>query len=109
MSSGLPIGLIVEIKLKELTSQGVPYYIHQSGNHGSGLMMLKLNALDGQCKLITQQRNFLTDILEWIPALEQETVTESEADSYIHRCIARDPDLWVIEIEGREMQNPFED
>lgn len=107
--TNLPSGLIVEIKLKHLNANGVPYYIHQKGNHGSGLIMVKLNALNGQCKLLTQQRNFMTDQMEWMPVLDEELVEESKADEHIQRATNRDPDLWVIEIEDRDMQNPFAD
>ena len=64
---------------------------------------------EGRCKFLTQQRDFETDELVWVPALAEEMVDEAEADAYIQRAISRDPDLWVIEIEDKEMDNPFQD
>ena len=108
MSDRLPTALYVDAHLKNLTDQAKYYHFIQKGNHSSGIIMLKLNNLEGKVKLILQERDFMTDQMTWVGALEQETVDESDADDYIQRAISRDPDLWVIEIEDRDMQNPFE-
>lgn len=104
----LPTGLLVDAVLTPLNARGIFYYITQKGNHSSGLLLLKLNGLKGQVRLITQQRNFMTDEIEWVKALEQETLEEAVADEYIQRAVSRDPDLWVIEIEDEAMTNPFD-
>lgn len=104
----LPTALWVEAHLRRLTEQGQGYYIINKGNHASGIVLLKINALDGFCRLLIQQRDFDTDKLIWVGALKEEIVEEAKADDYIHRATARDPDLWVIEIEDREKNNPFE-
>lgn len=105
----LPTGLWLEAKLRELDTKAVSYYILQRGNHGSGLVILKLNGLQGLCRLITQQRNFMTGNLEWTNALDRDTADESAVDDYLTRARSRDPDLWIVEIEDRDMKNPFED
>ncbi|MAF98337.1 MAG: hypothetical protein CMH26_06860 [Micavibrio sp.] len=104
----LPTGLLVDAVLAPLNAKGIFYYIAQKGNHASGLLLVKLNGLKGQVKLITQQRNFMSDEIEWIDALGQELVDEPKADEYIRRQCDIDPDLWVIEIEGEAMSNPFD-
>jgi len=107
-SSDLPTGLWVEAALQGLTLKGTPFYYVQKGNHASGLVMLKLSDMRGACRLIMQQRNFMSDKLEWINALNEEQVEERAADEYIRRSIENDPDLWVVEIEDEAMANPFE-
>lgn len=109
MNDRLPTALYVDAHLKNLTAQAKFYHFIQKGNHSSGIVMLKLNSLQGKVKLIIQERDFMTDEMTWTSALPQETVEEPEADAYIQRAISRDPDLWVIEIEDRDMQNPFEE
>lgn len=104
----LPTALYVDAHLATLTQRGCFYYFLQKGNHGSGLVMLKLNGLKGLVKLITQERDFDTDEMGWINALDKEILEEPAADAYIQRAIQRDPDLWVIEIEDTDMQNPFD-
>ena len=104
----LPTNLWVDAVLTPLNARGLYYYITQKGNPHSGMLLLKLNGLRGKVRLRTQERNFMDDTLEWIDPLEQEILDESKADEYIQRAIDRDPDLWVIEIEDPEMNNPFE-
>jgi hypothetical protein len=104
----LPTALWVDACLQPLAGRGIFHYITNKGEHYSGIILLKLNGLKGRCRLLTQQRDFETDKLGWVPALSEETVEEAEADDYIQRAITRDPDLWVIEIEDAEMVNPFE-
>ena len=105
----LPVGLWLEAHLRTLETQCKPYYIVQKGDRSTGIVLVKIDDMAGTCRLLIQQRNFITDKLEWIPALAQEHIASADADAYIKRAISRDPDMWVIEIEDREKQNPFED
>lgn len=105
----MQIGILIEAILRDLTAKAVPYYILQTGNQASGLILLKMNGLNGQTRLLARQRNFMTDTLEWVPALKEEIIPEAEADAFIERSKRRDPDLWVIEVEDRQMVNPFAD
>lgn len=95
--------------MRRLNAEGVPYYIMQKGAYAGGLVLLKINTLGEGCLLLTQQRDFETNKLGWANALEQDRVPEPDADAYIQRAVSRDPDLWVIEVEDREGENPFED
>lgn len=103
----LPVHLWIDAQLRPLNDLGVFYYIHKRGEKNSGIILLKINRLDGFCKLLIQQRDF-EGKLGWMNALQVEIVEESKADAYIQRSSLRDPDLWVIEIEDRAMNNPFE-
>ncbi len=108
MSEGLlPVHLWIDAQLAPLNARGVFYYVQQRGEKNSGVILLKLNGLQGQCRLLIQQRDLDGD-LGWMDALRKELVEEAEADAYICRAISRDPDLWVIEVEDRDMKNPFE-
>ena len=102
----LPTGLWVEAHLRRLDQQFKPYYIINRGNHGSGTVLLKINGLGAGLRLLQQERN-LDGALTWVDALNVTMVEETKADDYIRRSIARDPDVWVIEIEDRTLSNPF--
>lgn len=103
----LPVHLWIDAQLRPLNDRGVFYYIQQRGEQNTGTVLLKLNALDRTCKLLIQQRDFEGKI-GWMHAMGKELVEEIDADQYIQRSISRDPDLWVIEIEDKNMNNPFE-
>lgn len=103
----LPVHLWIDAQLRPLNDRGIYYYIKQRGEKNSGVILLKLSDCLGKCRLLIQQRGF-DGAMGWMNALGQDIVEEKQADSYIERSILRDPDLWVIEIEDREMQNPFE-
>src|SRR5690554_6108951 len=102
----IPTYLWLEAKIRELSAQGVGVYVAQRGDKAGGLVLLKVSDMMGQCKLLTQQRN-LDGELVWAAALKEEVSDEKSADDYIARACQRDPDLWVIEVEDREMKNPF--
>ena len=105
MSDRLPTSLYVDAHLKVLSDRGIYYYFIQKGNALSGLILLKINNLKGGVQLLIQERNFMTDQMEWANALPEDNIDEKDADAYIQRAIARDPDLWAIEIE--DSKNPF--
>lgn len=103
----LPVHIWIDAQLKPLNERGVFYYIHQCGERNSGTILLKINGLAGDCRMLVQQRD-LDGNMGWIDVFVKEFVEEKQADQYIQRAITRDPDLWVIEIEDTEMNNPFE-
>jgi hypothetical protein len=103
----LPVHIWIDAQLKLLNDQGVFFYIHQRGEQTTGTVLLKLNGLKGKCRIIVQQRD-IEGKMGWMDAIGKELVEELQADQYIQRAIKRDPDLWAIEIEDREMKNPFE-
>lgn len=104
----IPTYLKVDGKLRELSAQGVGVYVTNKGEKMSGLILLKLSDCAGQCKLLTQQRD-LEGVLGWMNVFEEEIIDDKKADDYSARAIYRDPDLWVIEIESKEMINPFDE
>ena len=103
----LPTGLWVEGHLHQLTLQGIPYYIANKGPYASGTVLLKLHGIEHGCLLLQQQRD-LDGVMGWMALFDGEKVEEHEVDAYVRRAVDRDPDIWVIEIEDRDFNNPFD-
>lgn len=106
--SRLPTGIWIDAHLRRLEQKAIPYYILNKGAYAGGTVLLKLNGRDKGCAALIQQRD-VHGVLGWANALGKENAGEPEIDEYISRAVSRDPDLWVVEIEDREMKNPFEE
>lgn len=103
----LPTELWVGAHIRQVFAAGNFAAVVRKGDPTGGLVLLKLNLLDGTIRVLRQTRD--TDgTLAWEKALEGRAVPEAEANHYIDRQIGYDPDLWVIEVEDRAGQNPFE-
>ena len=103
----LPTALWVDAHLRKLNLEGVPFYIVHKGAYASGTVLLKINHFSSGCKIYQQQRD-LNNVMGWMALYEDNPVEEKEADEYIQRALSKDPDIWVIEIEAKEFNNPFE-
>ncbi|MEK7801044.1 MAG: DUF1491 family protein [Pseudomonadota bacterium] len=103
----LPTALWVDAHLRQLNSLGQGHYIIHKGAYASGMVLVKVRLLSDFCRVLAQIRTLDGD-LGWMNAQSDEQVAESDADAYIRRAVERDPDLWVIEVEDRNGQNPFE-
>ncbi len=102
----LPTALWLEGQFRLLDAASISYYVINRGAGGSGVVTLKLNGLGAGFRLLVQQRD-MDGVLGWQNALKDDNPPEDQIDAYIARAIDRDPDLWVIEIESRSLENPF--
>jgi hypothetical protein len=105
--SRIPTHLWLESKIRELSAKGIGVYVVNKGERMGGLVLLKLSNQTGQCRLLTQQRDF-EGVLGWHNIFNEDIIEEKKADEYTARAVGRDPDLWVVEIENPLMDNPFE-
>ena len=93
--------------VRRCVADGVPVTVVRKGEAERGTLILKLNQLDRDVRVLSQARD-IDGRLGWLIAFDGAAVKEAEADAYIARAIKRDPDLWVVEIEDREGRHPFE-
>jgi hypothetical protein len=93
--------------VRRCNADGVPAMVVRHGDDRAGALILKLNKLDGTCKVLTQATD-MEGRLGWLAAFDGAPVAETEAEDYIQRAVKRDPDLWVVEIEHKDAWHPFE-
>ncbi|MFT4014330.1 MAG: DUF1491 family protein [Paracoccus sp. (in: a-proteobacteria)] len=95
----LAAGIWVSAYLRRLGLADIPAYVTRHGDDTAGSVMVKCATLDGRASLWSRTWDFQTDQRPW---LRLEEAPEREIDARIARDAARDPDLWVIEIESRD-------
>ncbi|MFC3569650.1 DUF1491 family protein [Paracoccus simplex] len=95
----LAAGIWVAAYLRRLGLADIPAYVTRHGDDTAGSVLVKCATLDGRASLWIREWDLETDRRIWLRLNEAE---EREIDAEIARNAARDPDLWVIEIESRD-------
>lgn len=89
----------VDAYLARLRIQNIPAFVVAHGDDTAGIVLVKLNTLDGHATVFTRSFDFLQDAHAWGPLISG---SEAEVDVSIARQRGFDSDLWIIEVEDRE-------
>lgn len=100
---GLTTGLWVSAQVRLCDRAFIPAAVVRRGDSDAGTVLLKINRFEGGVTVYTQASS-LDGEPAWSRGTGPAPVTEAEADAYVARQVARDPDLWVLEIEDRKGQ-----
>jgi hypothetical protein len=82
--------------------------IVRKGHAEGGVILIKLNTLDGRATVLTPMTG-VDGRRRWMRGTGPEPVTDIDAEAYLTRAINRDPDCWVIEIEDRQGRHFFDE
>lgn len=99
MSPRLTADFWVHAYLARLRLAEIPAFVVARGDATAGAVMIKQSPLDGTASLHQRRFDLMADTRRWE---EVARGPESEIDARIARERARDPDLWVIEVEDRK-------
>lgn len=94
----LTADLRVATYLARLRGWSIPAYLVARGDATAGAVMVKLNTLDGRARAFARGVDPGTGDSTWFVAADG---AEAEVDAAMARARARDPDLWLIEVEDR--------
>lgn len=84
--------------LTRLRLADIPAFVVRRGDATAGAVAIKLSPLDGTAALFQRRFDLMADVSRWE---EVARGPEAEIDEQLARERARDPDLWVIEVEDR--------
>lgn len=91
--------------IRRCAGNGAPAVMVRRGQSDGGAIFIKINFLDGNVSLYGPAPAGLDASSSdrcWTRALDEDPVSEADADSYLQRQADFDPDIWIIEVEDRE-------
>jgi hypothetical protein len=98
MTARLAAGVWVSAYLARLRLAAIPAYVVARGDAAAGAVIVKLATLDGQAQAFQRSFDLAADARVWVVLIAG---PEAEVDAVLARQRARDPDLWLIEVEDR--------
>ena len=96
----------VRAYLARLRQAAIPAYIAARGDATAGAVVVKCATLDGQARAFQRSFDLMTGARRWVVLAEG---AESEVDAVLSRQRARDPDLWIVELEDRRGRHLLEE
>jgi hypothetical protein len=102
----------VSAYLRRLNSSFISAALVRRGDSDAGAIYIKVAYLDGSCQVYAPLSAHLAEAMPgealamdegraWQPVYTPDAL-EGEADTYLTRQAARDPDIWILEIEMPE-------
>jgi hypothetical protein len=90
----------VQALIRRAEINGASAFVARKGEPDAGAVVVKVSLLNGTATVWAS--SFGRDGgRRWIRATGDTPVPDAEAEAYIQRSVARDSDLWVVEVEDR--------
>ena len=99
MTARLATHIWVGAYLARLRLAGIPVYVTAKGDPDAGAVIVKCARLDGTASAHQRSLDLMTGARVWITLADG---PEPEIDALLSRQRARDPDLWLLEVESRD-------
>ena len=105
MTFALPTDMLISAQRRVAAREGVPITVVRRGYSSVGTILLKVNRLDGTARVLSQIR--YDGELVWSPVGRSDPMDDRDAEAYLAKQGAIDPDLWIIEVEDKQGRHWF--
>src|SRR5262245_47099902 len=95
----------VKAYLRRCQHEGVMAVPVRRGDADAGAIYIKVSRLDGTALLFGPAPAGLAEAREdrrWQSCLQRAPAAEADADAYLERQRAFDPDIWIVAVDDRE-------
>ncbi|GAB4144214.1 MAG: DUF1491 family protein [Sphingomonadales bacterium] len=101
MTARLQAGIWVSAYIRRCFAAGTPAMLRRRGDAHGGSVLIKLNRLDGTAEILSPSFGIKGERI-WLRATGAAPVADAVAEAYLDKRLARDPDIWVVEVETRD-------
>ncbi len=92
--------------LARLRLEAIPAVLRAKGDAEAGAVVVCVATMDGKARAFQRRFDLVTDTRVWEVLAEG---SEAEVDAVLARARARDPDLWIVEIEDPKGRTLLDD
>ena len=96
----------VKVHIRHCRELGLRIEVLREGEPRRGAVVLKILQPAAGYRILTQTRDADGNPC-WLAATGERRLGDGEAEAYVERAVLRDPDLWVVEVEHPDGENPF--
>lgn len=100
MTPRLRAAIWVSAYMKTVRLHGGFAYLVRRGHEEAGSVLLKIERPESGRMVLSP--GYRDGERVWMKSTGPEAVSDADAESYIRRRLATDPDLWVVEVEDQQ-------
>ena len=104
--------IIINAGIRAAERNFINAYVIKSGDRDAGAIFVKIDTLDGKAKLFARSITYDFDNdkskVSFEDLYSSKSMSVNEIDIRISKEIEIDRDCWVVEIENKKGDNPFE-
>tara|TARA_B100000029_G_scaffold152413_1_gene147442 strand:+ start:144 stop:476 length:333 start_codon:yes stop_codon:yes gene_type:complete len=108
MGPRLKTGLLVQAGIRHCEGKLITAMLRRRGDADAGALFVKVNRLDGSAALFARVTSFAGGT-EWQRSSGTDWQPDADIEKRLETEIGFDPDIWIVEVENPDGENPFEE